>query len=429
VLTKPFGQSEDGFRFDLMRVLHVVQGYAPAIGGTERVIQKVSEQLVARHGDSVTVYTTTAYNCELFWRNDQPQLPAGTEIINGVTVRRFPVFNRFGGPRQFLAQAAYRFHLPYNDWLRALYNGPIVPGMADAIEQSGADVVAASSFPLLHMHYALRGAQRTRTPVVFYGGIHAADAFGFDRPMIYRAIQQADAYVAYTSFEANYLVEKGVSANKIYIVGVGVDVEPFEHADGSRLRRRFGWGDAPVVAFVGQQVPHKGIDMVMEAMRQIWRYHPETCLLIAGARTTYSDLIEQWTKQLPPELQARVAVMDNFPEEEKADVFAACDMLAFPSGYESFGIVFLEAWAAGKPVIGTRVGAVLTVVDEGKDGILIRHRNVQDLIDAIRTLLYKPELGRRLGAKGQQKVLQRYTWDVVVDKFRDAYIDAVNVQV
>jgi glycosyltransferase involved in cell wall biosynthesis len=408
-----------------MRILHVVQGYTPAIGGTERLIQKVSEKLVERHQDDVTVFTTTAYNCELFWRNDQPELPAGTEMMNGVTVRRFRVFNKFNELRRLLAGSSYKFHLPFNDRLRALYNGPLIPAMTQEIAAAGADIIAASSFPLMHMHYALRGGRKAGVPVIYYGGIHAADDFGFNRSMIYQAINKADAYIAYTPFERDYLVnERGVLPDKITVAGVGVDLEPFEQGNGRLIRDRFGWGNAPIVAFVGQQVPHKGIDMVLEAMKQIWQELPQTCLLIAGAQTSYSPSLKSQVAQLPPELQTRVAFMDDFAEEDKPAIFAACNMLTFPSGHESFGIVFLEAWAAQKPVIGARIGAIPTVVDEGKDGLLIEHRNVKELVQAIRTLLNNSELRQQLGIAGYQKVRQNYTWDIVADKYRAVYVNA-----
>ena len=94
------------------------------------------------------------------------------------------------------------------------------------------------------MHDALRGAHRSRKPVIFIGGIHTADAFGFDRRMIFRAIKQADAYIAYSTFERDYLVQKGVPAEKITVVGVGVDIELFEHADaaGQALRAQLRLG-------------------------------------------------------------------------------------------------------------------------------------------------------------------------------------------
>lgn len=410
-----------------MKILHVVQGYTPAIGGTERLIQKVSENLAARYNDQVTVFTTTAYNCELFWRRDQSQLPAGQERINGVTVHRFPVFNRFNRLRRLLAGGSYKFGLPFNDWFRAFYNGPLVPGMTTAIAQSGADIIAGSSFPLLHMHYMLRGGQRSHIPIVFYGGIHTADAFGFDRPMIYKAIRQADAYIAYTQFEQEYLENaRGIPGGKITVVGVGVDVEPLERGNRWALRDRLKWKESPVITFVGQQVPHKGIDLILQAMPHIWQKHPDACLLIAGAQTTFSATIEQWRSNLSPEQRSRVAVFNNFPESQKPDIFAATDMLVFPSGHESFGIVFLEAWAAKKPVIGSRVGAVAAVVDEGKDGLLVTHRDLPELVQAIQTLLENPDLRRKMGAYGYQKVRKYYTWDIVTDKFRQVYMTVLN---
>lgn len=406
-----------------MKILHVVQGYTPAIGGTERLMQKISENLVARHGDEVAVYTTNAYNCELFWRRDQPQLPVGTEIINGVTVRRFPVFNRFNEVRRLLAGGSYKLGLPFNDWLRALYNGPLIPQMTGEIARFGADIVAGSSFPLLHMHYVLWGARRAQTPSVFFGGIHTADAFGFERRMIYSAIRQAKAYIAYTDFERDFLVqEKGVPAQQISVAGVGVDMEPFAEGDGRSIRQRFGWDDAaPVIAYIGQQVPHKGVDMIMAAMPDIWQQWPEACLLIAGSTSTYTAVIEKWASDLPPHLRPHVGLINNFAEPEKPAIFQASDMVLYPSAHESFGIVFLEAWAAHKPVIGVNIGAIPSVISDGQDGLLITHRSVTELKTAITTLLTQPEFRQTLGAAGYKKVINNYTWDIVTDKFRAVY--------
>lgn len=407
-----------------MRILHVVQGYFPAIGGVERLIQKVSEQLVARYQDEVTVYTTTAYNCELFCRRDQPELPSGTEKINGVTIRRFPVFNRFNRMRRLLAGGAYYLRLPYNDWIRTWYNGPIVLGMAEAIAWSGAQVVGASSFPLLHMYYALQGAKKAKVPIIFNGGIHTADSFGFDRPMIYRAIQEADGYIANSTFERSFLIERGIPSEKISVIGAGVDLKPFEGANGKDIRHRFGWGDRPVIAFVGQQVPHKGVGLVLEAMKKIWNDLPDTCLLIAGAKTTYSRIINQLIEGFSPNQKKQIAIINNFSEEEKAKIFASCDVLAFPSRYESFGIVFLEAWAVEKPVVGVRAGAVPSIVDHGRDGFLIEPGNSTELAEVLTLLLKNPGLRRTMGIAGYEKVRRHYTWDIIARKFREIYIKA-----
>jgi glycosyltransferase involved in cell wall biosynthesis len=405
-----------------LRILHVVQGYTPAIGGTELLIQKVSEKLVSRHGDEVTVFTTTAArNCDVFTNPLIRQLKPGSEVIHGVTVRRFRVFNLLGPVLFYLARVYRALKLPRDDYLRSLFLGPIVFNMTREIARFPADVVGASSFPLLHMHYAIAAGRRSGVPTVLQGGLHPEEPWAFDQQVIYDAIRAADAYIAHTTYERDYVVSRGIDARKIVPVGVGVEPAAFEHADGRRVRERYGWGDAPVVAFIGQQVGHKGVDTLVMAMPAVWRAFPGVRLLIAGSRTRFSKVIRWRISQLPLEQQRLVTVVDDFPEAEKPHLFDACDVFAYPSGFESFGIAYLEAWIRGKPVIGCRAGAVPTVIDEGQDGLLVGYEDQGDLARAIVALLGNPILRREMGERGRQKTLQRYTWDAISDRYREVY--------
>ncbi len=407
-----------------MKVLHVVHGYPPSTGGSQWLMKNLSERLVSRYGDQVTVFTTTAYNMELFWRSGEPEMPAGVEVVNGVTVRRFPVFNRLNTVRMLLAGIAYRLRLPYNDWLRTIYNGPLVFGMTRAIAESGADVIAASAFPFMQMYYALRGGRQAGVPVVFLGAIHVTDPWGYDRRMMYDAIRRADAYIAYTPFERDHLIGRGVPPEKVFVAGVGIDVEPFAHADGQQIRQQYGWGRAPVVAAVGKQVARKRFDLLLEAMRRVWAAYPDVRLLIAGARTGYSPHLRKMVDALPPHQRALVTLVDDFPEEVKPHLLAACDVFVLPSAQESFGIAFLEAWACGKPVVGVRAGAIPSVVDEGRDGLLVPPGDADRLAEAILELLAAPQRGVQMGMAGRKKVLERYTWEVVTDRVRSVYAEA-----
>jgi glycosyltransferase involved in cell wall biosynthesis len=409
-----------------LRVLHVVQGYTPAIGGTELLIQKVSEKLVSRHGDRVTVFTTTAaHNCNVFVNPLHRQLWPGTELINGVRVRRFPVFNLLG-PLLFYLQRAYcRLELPRDDYARALYLGPIVLGMTSAIARHPADVVGAASFPLLHMHYAIRARRRSGVPTVLSGCMHPEEPWAFDQQMIYDSIREADGYIALTRYERDFLVGRGIDGAKIATIGVGIEPDEFAHADGRRARERYGWGDDPVVAFIGQQVGHKGVDTLIFAMPAVWRAFPNARLLIAGSRTRFSKVVRWRVSQLSPEQRQRVTIVDDFPEADKPHLFHACDVFAYPSGYESFGIAYLEAWICGKPVIGCRAGAVPSVIAEGVDGLLVPYQDEDALARAIITLLENPQLRHEMGEQGRRKALQRYTWDIVSDRFREVYVRAI----
>lgn len=411
-----------------MKCLHVVHTYSPSVGGTQWLFQNLSERLVSQYGDEVTVFTTTAYTNRLFWDPREPTLTAGEECINGVTVRRFPVFNRLSWLRLNAARVAHKLRLPGEDWLRGLYFGPIVPGLARAVAASGSDVVIASAFPLLHMHAALRGAQRAGLPVVFVGALHPADRWCFDRPMIYRAIRQADAYIAYTAYERDYVLARGGQPEQVTVIGPGVDADAFARADGRAIRARFDWGDAPVVAVVGQQAEHKRIDLVLSAMRRVWQRLPHARLLIAGTRTAYSAYIDELLAALPPEQRQVVTVVHNFHEADKPALICACDLLVLPSSHESFGLVFLEAWSCGKPVVGARVGAVPSVIDEGVDGLLVRYGDPDDLARAIVELLGDPARRVRMGEAGQKKVLAHHTWEAVTASFRAVYERVVSAR-
>ncbi len=409
----------------MMKILHVTQGYAPAIGGTEALVQHLSEELVRDYRDQVTVFTTNCYNGEAFFKPNLPSLPIGWEEINGVRVRRFPVRRRVSQLSRWPQRIATRLGLPFNEYLRTLSGGPVISGLAKAIREFPADVIAASSFPLMHMYVALDAAIKSQRACVFYGGLHPQDRWGFGRPMIYEAIRKATAYVAYTDFEAQYVVEQGIPPERISVIGIGVDPKPFERISALEAKQRLGLEGKPVVAFIGQLGGHKGVDTLVRAMPLVWQVVPEAHILIAGARTLFVDYLERVIRRWPASDQAKLVRCYNFSEEAKPELFAAADVIAYPSGYESFGITFLEAWASGKPVIGCHRGAVPWVVHAGRDGLLVKYQKEKELAEAIILLLKNPDWASTLGEAGRQKVLARYTWPEIARRFRQVYAEAI----
>jgi len=179
-----------------MRVLFVTHAYHPSKGGVQWLAQSLAERFVAHAGDDVTVFTTVTQRCELFIDPHQPRLPAGAEMLNGVCVRRFAVFNRLTWWRLNAARVAYKLRLPGQDWLRGLYFGPLVPGLRRAIARQPADVIVAASFPMIHMYDALAAGQHSRRPVALIGTVHPTDHWSYDLPRMYRAISRAQAYAA-----------------------------------------------------------------------------------------------------------------------------------------------------------------------------------------------------------------------------------------
>lgn len=409
-----------------MKILHVVQCYYPAVGGAEALAKNFSEQLANRHNDDVTVFTAAATKPAYFWRDEGEALPAGIETINNVTVRRFQVFRKFNYLRGLLARGMHRLRLPYNDRARTFEVGPLIFDLPDAIVQHNADVVMATTFPFKHMYDAVLGAKRANVPVVLIGAIHVDDAWGYERKMMFEAIAQADAYVALTPFERDYLIERGILANKIHVIGGGVYAKPFLQADGQQIREKYGLGNDLVVTVMSRQSELKRLGTVLDAMPLVWETYPDVRLLMAGARTNYSAVLDAKIAQLPTAQQERIVQIHNFPEAEKAEILAASDIFVHPSGHESFGIVFVEAWATGCPIIGTRVGAVASLIDEEIDGLLYDFGDEKALARQILRFVKNADLREKMGRAGQQKVLQNYTWEIVADRLRLVYESLVD---
>ena len=274
------------------------------------------------------------------------------------------------------------------------------------------------------MFDALAGAHAARRPCVLHGGLHPHDDWGFQRPMIYSAIAGADAYIANTQFEADYVISRGADPRRVHVAGVGIDVDIYNGVTGEEAKWRIGFDRRPLVGFIGQVAGHKGVDTLLRAMPRVWQAEPDVNLLVAGGCTLFTPTVERTLREWPADFQRRSRLLVDFPSEKKPWLYGAIDLLASPSGYESFGISYLEAWAAGKPVIGTRSGAIPTVISEGVDGLLIDYQDDQALSRAILDLVRHPERALEMGAAGRAKTLARYTWKRVAERFREIYVGA-----
>jgi glycosyltransferase involved in cell wall biosynthesis len=398
-----------------MKLLQVVHAYPPSKGGSQLLAQQLAERSVRDYGDEVTVLTTVADDTTYFWRGGKA-LPAGMEQRNGVTIHRLPVIYQGRWLRKAMAALTYRLKLPGNDYWRTLEQGPIMPGLAQRIATSGADVIFANAFPLRHMYDALAGAQRGHIPLVYLGALHLHDRWGYDRPMIYKAIRQADAYIAHTPVERDAVIAQGVDPAKIQVIGAGVDLAPFIDVDGAAMRRQLGLGDDPTILVMAKQVERKRFDLMLGAMPKVWEAVPTARLLLAGGRGDYSAKLEAQITALPAQWRGRVTVVSDFAEVDKPALLAASNLMALPSVDESFGIALVEAWACAKPIIGAGEGAVASIIDNGVNGLHFDYPNADSLAAACITLLTQPATAIHMGQAGLAKVRAHYTWDQVIAK-------------
>jgi glycosyltransferase involved in cell wall biosynthesis len=412
--------------------LHIVQRYAPYEGGSENYIRELSERFAAA-GDAVTVATTDAWDLEYFWNPRARRVDAPPdETLNGVRVLRFPVRHYpastlgYRALRRAMAEMSRLPPLPGRDLLLRRGGGfaPWVPALHRWV---GAHV---TQFDLIHAanisieSTVLAGTTASRrvgipfvvTPFVHLGvpGDRRIVRY-YAMPHQLRLLYDADATIVQTALEGAFLAARSVSTARLH--QIGVQIGDVTGGDAERARQAYDLRGA-VVYFSGTAAADKGTYDLVAAMRLLWAEGREATLVLTGPMLSQA---RAFFAALPPEEAASIRLLGFVDKKTQADVLAAADVLALPSRTDSFGIVFLDSWANGKPVIGANAGGIPGVITDGVDGLLVPFGDVSALASALRRLLDDPTLAHRMGEAGRQKVLARYTWDQIVAQVDDLY--------
>jgi len=403
-----------------MNVRFLIHRYPPALGGSERFVQAIARRLVLA-GHQATVYTSDVLEVEGLWQPGRKRLTTGIEDDAGVKVRRFQaqVLPLHSAISQLL-------HLvPWAPIGRTMTPpGLVFPELWRAVRATGKlDVVHASAYPSL-MYLGIVAARRSGARSVLMPCTHpgvdddGAQRHYFVSQQMVELYRQADAIIALTGREQQMLAQAGVPAEKIHVTGAGVDPNEARGADGRRFREKYGLAaDTPIVAFVGHKTVGKGALDLLEAGQLLLKERPELAIAMVGAPT---PAFTRRYHALPAGVKAKVLDL-VLPERDKHDLLAACSALALPSRDDSFGIVLLEAWLHGKPVIGARAGGIPDVIEPGRTGLLVQVGDVKALADAITWLLDHPGQAAQMGSRGRETTCERWNWDAVYERVQAVY--------
>ncbi len=299
---------------------------------------------------------------------------------------------------------------------------PHLPQMIRRARKLNPDILYAVPFPTATPYYAWRTARRLDCPWVIQPHIHEAQMNESLRKILKWLFPKASAVMTNTDPEKKFLISQGIEHSKIHVFGQGLSSAALIPGNGQAFRLRQGWTDEPLIVFLGRKVEGKGIETLLSVMPQVWAETPQAVLLLAGQSSPYfRDLMGR----VPVGRDARLRSLDNFPEKEKIDLLAAADLLVLPSAVESFGVVFLEAWAQKKPVIGANIPAVAAMIEEGKDGYLVPYGDAPALTQAILRLLNDPDQRRQMGESGRAKVRERFEVGKVAEKMEALFLQLI----
>jgi glycosyltransferase involved in cell wall biosynthesis len=410
-----------------MKVLHVLINYHPSIGGTQLLYKGISENLITNYGDEVAVCVINS----LYGSHSKEYkiIKQKSEIINGVIVKRFS-FIRWHKPIiQLLLKAAFKLKMP-TEKLKELYYGPIAPSLYKFIHTTNADVISASSTGYIFMNYAVyRHKLRNPKPFVYQGALH----FNYETndiripERVLNAINASEFYISNTEFEKNVLINNGVPADKVRVIGVATDIHFFENGNRFNYRNKYSLSDKDIlIGYFGRIVETKKINILIDAFEIVAKNNKNLHLVIAGAQSSYAISLRNKVAKLNSDLSKRIYWEYNIAHHDKANFFHALDLFVLPSINESFGIVFLEAWACKKPVVGANIGSVASVITNEKDGLLFEPNNPNDLAQKITLITNNENLKVEMGLNGYKKVIENYSWEIITKKFRETYEDAID---
>lgn len=172
------------------------------------------------------------------------------------------------------------------------------------------------------------------------------------------------------------------------------------------------------ILFFGRLVPEKGVQTLIDAFAQIQAEYPDYYLLIGG-KGYYEETLK--SKAGNSKASGKIIFLGFLDNQTRDFLLDRADIVCFPSLYEPFGIVALEAMASGKPVIAGKTGGLSEIIDHGVNGLLFVPGNVEDLIAQLRTFLNNPDFAARCGENAKSNVLQNYSWKNIAWKTYEIY--------
>ena len=397
-----------------MRIAWFTHRYHPCIGGAETFGRAIVRRFVTA-GHSAEVFTSDAHDLWYFTdrRRRRLDVPA-VSTIDGATVRRFAI-RHLPLQRYWKRLASYAPHWPTR--CRVASYMPILPGIGRV--RGDYDAVFGVGFPYTVFSFAaLQTARAAGAPLILTPFLHLStpdDPYRkfYTRPHQIRLLKEADTVVVVTSIEADAVAEWGVPRARILTIGMAVEHAEVTGGDRQVLRNRLGLPDSrALIGHLATLDPNKGTTDLVLATARLNESRPvgdPVHLALAGTSspafeaflaTTFGAALPRW-----------LSLLGTLSNRERADFYAALDIFSMPSRTDSFGIVFLEAWANGLPVVAAAAGGVPEVVHDGRTGILIPFGDLERLTEALGGLVADRTKAEALGSAGRVLVNQGYTWD------------------
>ena len=388
-----------------MKILMLTWEYPPRIvGGIARVVHDLSKRLI-KDGHEVTVVTY----------RDNADVP---EYENDKGVNVYRVDNYMIHPNNFI------------DWIMQLNFNLIAKATEIINKESGFDVIHAHDWLVTYAAKSLKNAYDI--PIV--ATIHATEA-GRNSGIhdeTQRYINDTEWLLTYEATEvivnSNYMKNEiqrlfGLPFDKINVIPNGINLSNFTGIERDYdFRRQYAMDNEKIILYVGRLVYEKGVQHLIAAMPKILSNYNDAKLIIAG-RGGMMDELRAEASNLG--LNDKIYFTGYLNSKQVQKMYKCADVAVFPSTYEPFGIVALEAMLAGVPTVVSDVGGLDEIVTHGVDGMKSYAGNANSIADSVTALLYDHQLATNVSKKAKQKVKDQFNWEKIAQDTHFTYEKAI----
>ena len=388
-----------------MKILMLTWEYPPRIvGGIARVVHDLSKRLI-KDGHEVTVVTY----------RDNADVP---EYENDKGVNVYRVDNYMIHPNNFI------------DWIMQLNFNMLSKATEIINKEGGFDVIHAHDWLVTYAAKSLKNAYDI--PIV--ATIHATEA-GRNRGIhdeTQRYINDTEWLLTYEATEvivnSNYMKNEiqrlfGLPFDKINVIPNGINLSNFTGIERDYdFRRQYAMDNEKIILYVGRLVYEKGVQHLIAAMPKILSNYNDAKLIIAG-RGGMMDELRAEASNLG--LNDKIYFTGYLNSKQVQKMYKCADVAVFPSTYEPFGIVALEAMLAGVPTVVSDVGGLDEIVTHGVDGMKSYAGNANSIADSVTALLYDHQLATNVSKKAKQKVKDQFNWEKIAQDTHFTYEKAI----
>ncbi len=384
-----------------MKVAFITFEYPPFLhGGAGNYIHNLTREL-AKLGHEIHVIT--------------PRMGASAResIEEGVFLHRIDFVNR-----PFLAVPSFWFYLR-----KKFPSLERQAGGFDIVHDNGLSGFslsrkAVSSPRVITVHHLTRTALKTMGGGLLKRVTNLRDETGISPIIEPWCIRRADRIVAVSQFTRQDIINVyAVPDSKIEVIYHGVHLEDFVFPGEAKSKLRDNLNiSQPMVLYVGNLFPRKGVDTLLRALPAVLR-EIDVKLVVAGDGNM--PVYQQLAQTLG--ISDKLHFLGRVTDDTLRLLYASCDLFVLPSRLEGLGIAILEAMAAGKPVVATNVGGIPELIESGQNGILVAVSNEGELASAMVKLLNDRALAWTMGQNNIQKVRQLYSWDIAARKTEHLY--------